>query len=93
MASAVAVAAAPATVMVAEQTPQDWTEPDSGWNRREHFLSYQKISCLVLSLSLVNGAGNGVRTRDIKLGKLALYQLSYARTSSNVTTNICRNQT
>src|SRR5690349_930206 len=26
-----------------------------------------------------NGAGNGVRTRDLKLGKLALYQLSYAR--------------
>ena len=25
------------------------------------------------------GAGNGIRTRDIKLGKLALYQLSYAR--------------
>ena len=25
------------------------------------------------------GAGNGARTRDIKLGKLALYQLSYAR--------------
>lgn len=25
------------------------------------------------------GAGNGVRTRDFKLGKLALYQLSYAR--------------
>src|SRR3954462_11037200 len=25
------------------------------------------------------GAGNGTRTRDIKLGKLALYQLSYAR--------------
>jgi hypothetical protein len=25
------------------------------------------------------GAGNGVRTRDLKLGKLALYQLSYAR--------------
>jgi hypothetical protein len=24
-------------------------------------------------------AGNGIRTRDIKLGKLALYQLSYAR--------------
>src|SRR5262247_715141 len=28
----------------------------------------------------VDGAGNGVRTRDLKLGKLALYQLSYART-------------
>jgi hypothetical protein len=27
----------------------------------------------------MNGAGNGTRTRDIKLGKLALYQLSYAR--------------
>ena len=26
------------------------------------------------------GAGNGVRTRDPKLGKLVLYQLSYART-------------
>ena len=26
-----------------------------------------------------NGAGDGARTRDIKLGKLALYQLSYAR--------------
>ena len=26
-----------------------------------------------------SGAGNGIRTRDIKLGKLALYQLSYAR--------------
>ena len=27
-------------------------------------------------------AGNGIRTRDIKLGKLALYQLSYARLTS-----------
>lgn len=25
------------------------------------------------------GAGNGTRTRDIQLGKLILYQLSYAR--------------
>ncbi len=29
--------------------------------------------------SLRDGAGNGTRTRDIELGKLALYQLSYAR--------------
>jgi hypothetical protein len=28
------------------------------------------------------GAGNGVRTRDTKLGKLVLYQLSYARSIS-----------
>ena len=27
----------------------------------------------------LGGAGNGVRTRDPKLGKLVLYQLSYAR--------------
>ena len=27
----------------------------------------------------MGGAGNGVRTRDPKLGKLVLYQLSYAR--------------
>lgn len=26
-----------------------------------------------------NGAGNEIRTRDSKLGKLVLYQLSYAR--------------
>ena len=26
-----------------------------------------------------NGAGNEVRTRDLNLGKVALYQLSYSR--------------
>ena len=26
-----------------------------------------------------NGAGDGIRTRDIDLGKVALYQLSYSR--------------
>ena len=30
--------------------------------------------------SIFIGAGNGVRTRDPKLGKLVLYQLSYSRT-------------
>jgi hypothetical protein len=29
---------------------------------------------------ILPGAGNGIRTRDIQLGKLTLYQLSYART-------------
>ncbi len=33
-----------------------------------------------------NGAGDGVRTRDPKLGKLVLYQLSYARFSCNIIT-------
>ena len=27
----------------------------------------------------INGAGDGARTRDIQLGRLALYQLSYPR--------------
>jgi hypothetical protein len=27
-----------------------------------------------------HGAGDGIRTRDIDLGKVALYQLSYSRT-------------
>jgi hypothetical protein len=27
----------------------------------------------------VVGAGDGIRTRDINLGKVALYQLSYSR--------------
>jgi hypothetical protein len=37
----------------------------------------------VLNRSLVHtewaGAGDGIRTRDIDLGKVALYQLSYSR--------------
>ena len=33
-----------------------------------------------------NGAGDGSRTRDPKLGKLVLYQLSYARFSSGIIT-------
>ena len=37
----------------------------------------------------VYGAGDGIRTRDINLGKVALYQLSYSRepvegTSKNI---------
>jgi hypothetical protein len=31
-----------------------------------------------------NGAGDGSRTRDPKLGKLVLYQLSYARFSISI---------
>jgi hypothetical protein len=35
-------------------------------------------------LFLSVGAGNGIRTRDIQLGRLTLYQLSYSRGSSSV---------
>ena len=30
------------------------------------------------------GAGNETRTRDLNLGKVALYQLSYSRISENL---------
>ena len=30
----------------------------------------------------LNGAGDGIRTRDINLGKVALYQLSYSRVAT-----------
>src|SRR5512138_566188 len=32
-----------------------------------------------VSRSDLTGAGNGIRTRDIQLGRLTLYQLSYSR--------------
>ena len=38
-----------------------------------------KEKYLILETLVNSGAGNGVRTRDTKLGKLVLYQLSYAR--------------
>ena len=33
----------------------------------------------------MDGAGDGIRTRDIDLGKVALYQLSYSRTGGTDT--------
>ena len=39
------------------------------------------------------GAGNEARTRDLNLGKVALYQLSYSRMASNPTSNLpCRRE-
>ena len=35
--------------------------------------------CCNIPAETRSGAGNGIRTRDTKLGKLVLYQLSYAR--------------
>ena len=36
---------------------------------------------LPLGYSAIYGAGNGAQTRDLCLGKAALYQLSYSRTN------------
>ena len=33
---------------------------------------------------LMNGAGNGARTRHLSLGKAALYQMSYSRLTDRV---------
>jgi hypothetical protein len=38
-----------------------------------------KIRCKRLILEVIIGAGNETRTRDLNLGKVALYQLSYSR--------------
>ena len=38
------------------------------------------MTTLPPSLQRVIGAGNEARTRDLNLGKVALYQLSYSRT-------------
>ncbi len=58
---------------------------------RDRFTLYKtRIAALQLTAKLpqllidslgigVNGAGDGIRTRDIDLGKVALYQLSYSR--------------
>jgi hypothetical protein len=35
--------------------------------------------------AVIHGAGNEIRTRDTKLGKLVLYQLSYARFHNGLT--------
>ena len=37
-----------------------------------------------MSLKWMIGAGDGIRTRDIDLGKVALYQLSYSRLKRNL---------
>ena len=50
------------------------------------FLARLKIKrengCCTFSLRQ-SGAGNEARTRDLNLGKVALYQLSYSRTKTN----------
>ena len=36
----------------------------------------------LITLHCMNGAGDGIRTRDPNLGKVVLYQLSYTRNAS-----------
>jgi hypothetical protein len=52
---------------------------------------YARISALVIGADTgFTGAGDGIRTRDINLGKVALYQLSYSRVIPiNIFTCVC----
>lgn len=45
---------------------------------------YETRTCMIRRLVRGEKAGEGTRTLDIQLGKLALYQLSYARRPGSV---------
>ena len=50
-----------------------------------HFPNSEAPAAIATTISRSqNGAGNGTRTRDPKLGRLALYQLSYSRKTKMV---------
>ena len=54
------------------------TQPETGQKKRES----RQFSASPFLLEY--GAGNGVRTHDLNLGKVALYQLSYARVRKTI---------
>ena len=47
-----------------------------------------KASSKELQVNRMIGAGDGIRTRDIDLGKVALYQLSYSRLKRNLHSDV-----
>ena len=48
---------------------------------------FKSLQTSVDACSLKAGAGNEARTRDLNLGKVALYQLSYSRKNPRRTFN------
>ena len=65
-----------------KQNPATWWD----WGRRGHFKeevyfigTFGAITECPRAPTNRGRAGNGIRTRDINLGKVALYQLSYSR--------------
>jgi hypothetical protein len=64
--------------------PAGW--PDVVLNRLRPLLAACAIGgARARNLALATRAANGSRTRDLKLGKLALYQLSYRRADGHIT--------
>src|SRR5438477_517182 len=66
-----------------DRLPSTQTLIGRSWRLRER--SRTCIARMVVVRRKRKRAGNGIRTRDIQLGKLTLYQLSYSReTGSNL---------
>ncbi len=67
--------------------PATWWD----WGRRGHFKEEVYLRNVRRDYRMPPApkgrAGNGIRTRDINLGKVALYQLSYSRISGVNITN------
>jgi hypothetical protein len=56
----------------------EWRAAAAGWqSRRKTAEAYKCIQLVDYYRNI--GAGNETRTRDLNLGKVALYQLSYSR--------------
>ena len=43
------------------------------------YIRYLNLICFYFYSIVENGAGDGIRTRDLHLGKVSLYQLSHSR--------------
>jgi hypothetical protein len=55
--------------------------PPLNWykEKTEKIISRLLHNAYCLLITVLSGAGNGIRTRDPNLGKVVLYQLSYSR--------------
>ena len=56
-----------------------YKKQDTQINSPKHIFIDPAKTAFLRKRRTLYGAGNEIRTRDSKLGKLALYQLSYAR--------------
>jgi hypothetical protein len=63
-----------------------WDWGRRGYLKEEVYNPWQPVPHEPPGASRAQGrAGNGTRTRDIHLGKVTLYQLSYSRVTKNIT--------
>src|SRR5512133_674676 len=77
-----AIGYAPAVWRAPDRTALDDWSPRPGLNWRPRPYQGRALPTELrgrVPLLDLTGAGNGIRTRDIQLGRLTLYQLSYSR--------------